>query len=112
VSDNFSESELEKAAFEWLGGLGHAVIYDAEIAPGEAKAERDDYHEILLARRVREALERLNPNLPPDLLEEVFQKLTRIESPPLVQNNRAFHRILTDNVTVEQRREDSAISGV
>jgi type I restriction enzyme R subunit len=112
VSGGFTESELEEAALEWLDGVGYAVAHGAEIAPGEAKPERDDYHEVLLARRLREALERLNPDLPPYLLEEAFRKLTRTESPSLIQNNRALHRMLTEGVTVEQRREDGSIAGV
>jgi type I restriction enzyme R subunit len=112
VNGGFTESELEEAALEWLDGVGYAVLHGAEIAPGEEKAERDDYHEVILARRLREALERLNPDLPPELLDEAFRKLTRTESPSLIQNNRAFHRMLTEGVTVEQRREDGSIAGV
>ncbi len=107
-----AESDVEAAAFEWLAGLGYLVQFGSEIAPGEPKGERDDYHEVILARRLREALERLNPALPPELLEEAFRKLTRTESPSLVQNNRAFHRMLTEGVTVERRREDGSIAGV
>ncbi len=112
MNGGFTESELEEAALEWLDGVGYTVAHGAEIAPGEANAERDDYHEVILARRLREALERLNPDLPPVLLEEAFRKLTRTESPSLVQNNRAFHRMLTEGVTVEHRRDDGSIAGV
>src|SRR5579883_2187751 len=112
MSNGFSESELERVALQWLKDAGYAVAHGAEIAPGEANAERDDYHEVILARRLREALERLNPDLPPVLLEEAFRKLTRTESPSLIQNNRAFHRMLTEGVTVEQRRKDGSIAGI
>jgi len=112
MSDGFTESDLEDAALAWLGESGYAVAHGAEIAPGEAKAERDDYHEVPLARRLRGALERLNPDLPPDLLEEAFRKLARAESPSLIQNNRAFHRMLTEGVTIEHRRDDGSIAGV
>jgi len=112
MSNGFSESELERVALQWLKDAGYAVAFGAEIAPGEARAERDDHHEVLLARRLRDALERLNPDLPPDLLEEAFRKLTRTESPSLIQNNRAFHRMLTEGVTVEQRRKDGSIAGI
>ncbi len=112
MNSGFAESELEEAALEWLDGVTYTIAHGAEIAPGEAKAERDDYHEVLLARRLRDALERLNPDLPSDLLDEAFRKLTRSESPSLIQNNRAFHRILTEGVTVEHRRDDGSIAGV
>jgi type I restriction enzyme R subunit len=87
VNGGFTESELEEAALDWLDGVGYTTAHGAEIAPGEARVERDDHHEVLLARRLREALERLNPDLPSDLLDEAFRKLTRTESPSLIQNN-------------------------
>jgi type I restriction enzyme R subunit len=43
----------------------------------------------------------LNPSVPAEALEEAVQKVLRAQSPSLVQNNRAFHRILIDGVDVE-----------
>ena len=43
----------------------------------------------------------LNPSIPAEALEEAVRKVLRAESPSLVQNNRAFHRILIDGVDVE-----------
>ncbi len=79
MSGGFTESELEQATLEWLDGVGYTIAHGAAIAPGESNAEREDYHEAILARRLREALERLNPDLPPELLEEVFRRLTEGE---------------------------------
>ena len=49
------------------------------IAPGEAGAERADYAQVVLQARLREALARLNPALPPEALEDAFRRLTRPE---------------------------------
>jgi type I restriction enzyme R subunit len=43
----------------------------------------------------------LNPSIPAEALEEAVRKVLRAESPTLVQNNRAFHRILIDGGDVE-----------
>jgi hypothetical protein len=51
-------------------------------------AERAAYSEMVLARRLREALTRLKPALPTEALENAFRKLTRPESGDLVQRNR------------------------
>jgi type I restriction enzyme, R subunit len=112
VSEQFNESEVEEAALSWLSDLGYAVEHGAAIAPGEAKAARDDYREVVLRQRLRASLVRLNSDLPAELIEEAIRKLTRTESPSLVQNNRAFHRMLIEGVTVEHRRTDGSISGV
>ena len=60
---------------------------------------------------LRDALARLNPDLPPEALEDAFRKLTRLDAPTLLERNRATHRMLVDGVTVEYRRADGSIAG-
>ncbi len=60
----FTESVVEQAALAWLESIGWPVKNGAAIAPGEPAAERDDYGQVALAQRLRDALARLNPNLP------------------------------------------------
>ncbi len=109
----FTESVVEDAAFAWLEGLGYAVLHGPEIAVGEPSAERSDpnYRDVVLERRLREALGHLNPDLPAEALEDAYRKLTRTDAPSLVERNRAVHRMLVDGVTVEYRRADGSISG-
>ncbi|MHB0877026.1 MAG: type I restriction endonuclease subunit R [Anaerolineae bacterium] len=107
----FTESVVEAAALAWLEGLGYAVRSGAEIAPGEPGAERDDYGEAVLTRRLRDALARLNPDLPHEALEDAYRKLTRTDAPSLLERNRALHRVMVDGVTVEYRRDDGSIAG-
>ena len=61
-----TESEVEQAALDWLESLSWSVAHGPDIAPGVPDAERTDYGEVLLARRLRDALARLNPDLPRD----------------------------------------------
>ena len=99
MSDHrFTESVVEDAALEWLAALGWAVLHGPEIAPGEIYAERASFGEVVLGRRLREALARLNPNLPPEAHGDVFRKLTRPDGPTLVARNHALHRMLVDGV--------------
>ncbi len=60
---------------------------------------------------LRQALFRLNPDLPPEALEDAYRKLARTDAPSLVERNRAAHRMLVDGVTVEYRRKDGSIAG-
>jgi hypothetical protein len=78
---HLTESDIESAALKWLADMGYIILSGLEIAPGEAMAERDDYGQVCLSRRLRQALQRLNPRVPPDALEEAFRKLTRPDSP-------------------------------
>ena len=113
VSPVFTESVVEEAALGWLESLGYSILHGPEIAFGEPAAERRDpgYRDIVLERRLRDALARLNPELPADALEDAFRKLTRVDAPSLVERNRAVHRMLVDGVTVEYRRKDGSIAG-
>jgi hypothetical protein len=60
---------------------------------------------------LRQALVRLNRDLPPEALDDAFRKLTRADAPSLIERNRAVHRMLVDGVTVEYRRPDGSIAG-
>jgi type I restriction enzyme R subunit len=107
----FTESVVEEAALEWLEGRGYTVKHGPEIAPGELFAERSDYGQVVLERRLRDALAQLNPQLPAEALDDAFRKLTRPEGPTLEARNRALHRLIIDGVTVEYRHPDGRIAG-
>jgi type I restriction enzyme R subunit len=109
----FTESVVEEAALAWLEAQGYAVLYGPAIAVGEPGAERSDpdYRDVLLEGRLRQALVRLNPELPPEALEDAYRKITRADAPSMLERNRATHRMLVDGVTVEYRRADGSIAG-
>jgi type I restriction enzyme R subunit len=107
----FTESVVEEAALAWLESMGWSVRNGAEIAPGEPGAERDDYGEVVLAQRLRDALAQLNLALPAEALDDAFRKLTRPGGAELVARSRALHRLLVDGVTVEYRAADGEIRG-
>ena len=106
-----TESTVEAAALEWLEGLGWEVGHGPGIAPYASGAERSDYRETVLEQRLRNALDQLNPNLPPGALDEAFRKLIRPDGSTLEARNRAFHRLLMDGVTVEYRTAGGAVRG-
>lgn len=56
-------------------------------------------------------LSRLNPVMASDALEEAARKVSRSQSPSLLANNRAFHKMLIDGVSVEYQRKDGSIAG-
>ena len=106
-----NESVVEQAALAWLESLGYAILYGPEIAPGEASAERDHYGQVVLERRLQQAIQRLNPQVPVNALDEAFHKLTHPDSPSLVVNNHIVHKYLVEGVPVEYQRVDGSIAG-
>ncbi len=107
----FTESTVEEAALEFFASLGYGVLQGPNIAPGELFAERASYSDVVLVKRLREALARINPKVPKEALEEAVRQVTRTESPSLVENNRRFHKLLTEGVHVEYRRKEGSIRG-
>ncbi len=106
-----TESDVEEAALAWLEALGYTIISGLDIAPGSLQAERSTYGEVILERRLRQAIARLNPDLPDEAQEDAFRKLTRVDGPTLEARNRLVHRMIADGVTVEYRRADGSIAG-
>ena len=107
---NLTETEVEHAALGWLAPMGWDIALGPGIAPDTPNAERDDYDQIVLGRRLRDGLASLNPALPPSALDDAFRKLIRPEGSTLEARNRAFHRMLVDGVTVGSRGGDGAVS--
>ncbi|MCY4559117.1 MAG: type I restriction endonuclease subunit R [Chloroflexi bacterium] len=96
-----TESEVEVAALDWLEGLGWEIAHGPDIGPGGPAAEREHYGVVVLERRLREALARLNPELPTTALDDAARRLMRPHGTTLESRNRAFHRMCTGGVTVE-----------
>jgi type I restriction enzyme R subunit len=108
---HFCESTIESAALAWLEASGWQVAHGPDLAPGAPVSERRDYSEVTLTGRLRDALARLNPDLPVEALDDAFRQLTQPQGADLIQRNRAQHRLLVDGVTVEHRNAGGAICG-
>ena len=108
---SITEADVEQAALDWLSALGWQVAHGPDIAPGTPNAERGDFGQVVLERRVQDSLAELNPSLPPPTLDDAFRKLTRPEGAPLEARNRSFHRMLIEGVTVEYRADGGTIRG-
>ena len=98
---HFAESTVEEAALEWLTGMGWAIAYGPDLLPDKGTGERTGYDETILPFRLRDALDRLNPELPSSAIDDAVRKLTRHEGASLESRNRNFHRMLVNGVTVE-----------
>ena len=107
-----TEAVVETAALDWLRDIGWAVAYGPDIAPDMPNTERDDFGQVALEQRLRDALAWLNPELPAAALDDAFRKLTLPQGSTLEARNRAFHRMLVNGVTVEYRDDGGAVRGM
>ncbi len=99
-----TEADVERSLLETFRDLGYEIASGPDIAPGGDQPERESHEDVLLVDRLRSALVRLNRDLPPEAIDQAIRKLTRSESPSLLENNRRFHRMLTEGVDVEVQK--------
>lgn len=100
---NFTEEYLEKAAIEILEELGYGHIFAPEISFDGTYPERKDYREVILEQRVRDALYRINHDLPSEALDEAYRQIITFNSPMLEENNRYFHKLLVEGIEVSYK---------
>ena len=100
-----TESEVEEAALEILRDLGYTIIYGPDISPDGKNPERNSYEDVILIERLKQAIDKLNPNIPKEAREEAFKKVLKIDSPKLIVNNQNFHEFLINGIPVQYRKE-------
>lgn len=105
-----NESEIETFAIKLLQRLGYEHLYAPDSGPGTDAPERSRYDEVVLARRLNAAVRRINPALPDSAVQEAIRKVAQVQSPDLLACNEAFHRMLTEGVSVSYQK-DGAVRG-
>jgi type I restriction enzyme R subunit len=108
AKNKFYESHLEEATLEWFEELGYEIIFGPDIAPDGEYPEREDYGDVILAERLKEALARINPTLPDEALEDALRQIMIPQSPSLMMNNKAFQKMITDGIDVSVKQADGS----
>ena len=102
-----TEDQLEQLCIDWFKSIGYEYICGYDIAPdGESPRTHADYRQIVLFERLLNQLKIINPHIPVSVLETVSQQISKPETPILIKNNKAFHRLLLEGVKVEFKDED------
>ncbi|MBI5141842.1 MAG: type I restriction endonuclease subunit R [Nitrospirae bacterium] len=99
-ANNLTESAIEALAIELFEKLGYQHVYAPDIAPDSETPERERFEDVLLLERLRPAVARINPGLPAEVREDAIKQIQRLNSPELIANNEAFHRMLTEGIKV------------
>lgn len=100
-----TEDQLEQEALGWLAEAGYETLFGPDIAPDGEHSERADYLQVLLPFRLREAIHRLNPDIPTAAKEDAFKQVLDLGIPALLSANRHFHKLLVGGVPVEYQKE-------
>ena len=100
-----TEDQLEQEALSWLADVGYAYLYGPDLAPDGDRPERQSYQQVLLLERLRHAIARLNPDLPPAALEDAYRQVVDLSIPALLSANRRLHQLLVTGVPVEVQND-------
>jgi type I restriction enzyme R subunit len=90
------ESHIEEFVIELLENQG--FIY---LSPEKQEAERANLSEVVLKERLKNAIDELNPKIPNEAKEQALKQVLNLPSQNLIDNNEAFHRMLTEGIEVE-----------
>lgn len=86
--EEFMIELLESQEFEYL-------------SPEDQEKERLDLGEVVLKDRLKQAIGRINPSIPEEAKEQALRLVLNLPSQNLMDNNEAFHRMLTEGIEVE-----------
>jgi type I restriction enzyme R subunit len=112
MPNNLNEDSLaEQPAIDWLKELGYEYEYGPDISAEGIKQEREDFRDVVLVKRLRRSLERLNPELAEQQIEDALQKLVRFDHPDLVLANKDMYKMISAGVTVDVRDENGDTRG-
>lgn len=90
------ESDVEELAIALLESIGYTYL-----SPEEQENERKDLADVVLQDRLIAAIDRLNPRAPQQAKEQAVKHVLHLPSLGLVENNEAFHKMLTEGIDIE-----------
>ncbi len=100
MSNTFYESDIEHIALEILKDeQGYTVLHGPDIS--ESIHKEREYTEVVLPERLRKAVDMINDDIPAEAREEAVKKVMRTFSLSMMDNNKSFHRILTEGIDVK-----------
>ena len=104
-----TEDQLEQETLGWLADVGYRHLYGPDLAPdasgGNSSPERSSYLQVVLEARLRAAVDRLNPAIPPAAREDAVRQVLDLGIPAVLSANRHFHRLLVGGVPVEYQKD-------
>ncbi len=100
-----TEDQLEQETLGWLAEVGYAHLFGPDISPDGPDQERDDYRQVLLFERLRNAIARLNPGIPLVAREDALQQVKDLGTPVQLAANHHFHKLLVGGIPVQYQKE-------
>ncbi len=101
----YNEDAYELQCLNWLQGIGWSFAKGPEIAHDGMMPEHSSHKDILLVGRVEDAISRINPGTPKDVIRKVRQMLESPGETDLLKANQQIHQWMTEGMSVKIREE-------
>ena len=98
------EEDIERLAIDLLKEQGFQYFPGPSVAPDGANPLRSSFEQVLLEDQLKEAIARLNPDIPTPAREDAFNQIKRIHSEQLISGNEEFHQTLIEGVKISIRK--------
>jgi type I restriction enzyme, R subunit len=100
AQDEYEKVELP--AIEQLKQLGWVYIDGEELSPEHHSKERNSYKDVVLEKRLRSAVKKINPWINDENLNKVITELIRVQTTTLQEANQSIHETLLHHLSVFQ----------
>ena len=108
----YNEDAYELQCLDWLQGVGWTWAKGPEIAHDGLMPERSSHKDILLVSRVEDAISRINPGTPKDVITKVRQMLESPGETDLLKANRQIHQWMTEGMPIKIREESHRLEAL
>ncbi|MGV0998868.1 MAG: type I restriction endonuclease subunit R [Fluviibacter sp.] len=105
-----SEAAVEQALLEQLRFLGYAIESEEDIGPDGHRPARESHDEVVLKKRLEDAVARLNPTIPLEARQDAVRRVMQSELPSQLEENRRLHKLMTEGVDVEYYADDGTLT--
>lgn len=103
MSGGITEGIVEEACLGYFQAIGYHTLPGPVLGPDGEAPERTTWDDVLLDGRLRDAIARINPDVPSGVVDQAIARVRRAESQSAMAENERLHRLLVEGVPVEHR---------
>ena len=100
-----NENDIEQLTLQQLQSLDWEYRYGKDLPVHEGEFARSNLSGVVFIEQLREAVRKLNPELPESAVDSVVKSATKSDIGDLVVRNQAFYKLLRDGVRVEYQAD-------
>ncbi|BAY91179.1 MULTISPECIES: type I restriction endonuclease [unclassified Tolypothrix] len=101
---------LQQHCLTWFEVIGYTVLLQSDIDCVRHPAQRYSNSEVILRDRLLKALQRINPTIPLSAIADTISQLTAKNNCLLVENNRRYHKLLTDGIEISYPKDGQIVN--